>query len=325
VDYVHGGGVLLSMRRPTGTSFYLHDGRASTRMLADMSGAITDRYDYDPFGNVRARHGATPNEFLFAGQRLDSALRLYDLRARLYDPVAGRFTTRDPFAGSVFDPGSLHPYTYAHNDPVNRSDPSGQFTLAETMAVSAGVGVLAGLSYAAESYYYYRSADVAFEAGVDAAFSYASLVLDMVGGPALARAVGKQIISGVSAVMAGKTILTHSADDVGKSVATRLTDVFENALCRTNNIRRCGKIVVQSVEEAAEEIAKREAERIAAVEAALAEVRVGAEEAARRAAERAIKNSTVTLGELASVTVEGIKGGFRTVVKWFERRVRPPM
>jgi hypothetical protein len=101
--------------------------------------------------------------------------------------------------------------------------------------------------------------------------------------------------------------------------------VFENALCRTNKLRRCGKIVVESLEEAAEKLAKAEAERIAARDIALEEVKVGAEEVARRAAERGIKNSTVTLEELLGVTVAGIKGGFKTVVKWFERRVRPPL
>jgi RHS repeat-associated protein len=325
VDYVHGGEVLLSMRRPTGTSFYLKDGHRSTRMLADAAGAVTDRYDYDPFGSLRAREGTTPNEFLFDGQRLDSALRLYDLRARLYDPVAGRFTTRDPFDGIVFDPGSLHPYTYAHNDPVNNSDPSGRFTLGETMVVSAGIGVMAGLAYAAESYYYYRSAELAFEVGVDAAFSYASLVMDAMGVGALARQVGKQIISGVSAAMAGRTLVTQSADDVGRSVQSRLNDVFENVLCRTNNFMRCRSLTVVSYEEAAAQHALREAARIAERDVALAEVRVGAEEVARRAAERSIRWSTVTLGELLNVTVEGVKGGFRTVLKWFEKRPRSPL
>ncbi len=41
----------------------------------------------------------------------------------------GRFLTRDSFAGNVFDPPSLHRYTYVRNDVANRTDPSGNFDL----------------------------------------------------------------------------------------------------------------------------------------------------------------------------------------------------
>ena len=46
------------------------------------------------------------------------------LGARLYDPVIGRFLSRDP----VLNPRSAaaaNPYAFAANDPVNSSDPSG--------------------------------------------------------------------------------------------------------------------------------------------------------------------------------------------------------
>jgi RHS repeat-associated protein len=327
-DYVRGGQTLLSMHRPTGTSFYLHDGHASTRMLADPAGVITDRYDYDSFGNVVARQGTTPNEFLFAGQRLDSQLGFYDLRARLYDPLAGRFTSRDPFAGNVFDPGSLHPYTYAHNDPVNRSDPSGQFTLLETMTVSASVGILAGYAYAAQNYYYYRSAELAFEVGVDAAFSYGSLAMDAVGAGALIRTVGKEIVLAVAKVMAGKTVVNQTGRNAGKSIAQRLTDQLENVLCRTNNIKKCGLEVV-SVAEAEGKIAKSIAEESAQLE--LQEARALAREAAEQAATKKFlqqqgvkgaENVTATISEVRDVSVAATGGAVRTVVAWWMKKVK---
>ncbi|MGP3948759.1 DUF6531 domain-containing protein [Streptomyces sp. 7N604] len=50
---------------------------------------------------------------------------LLNLRARHYDATLGRFTTRDPM--TALGKGTLanHPYAYAHNDPLNRSDPQG--------------------------------------------------------------------------------------------------------------------------------------------------------------------------------------------------------
>ncbi len=45
------------------------------------------------------------------------------------DPALGRFISLDSFPGSVYLPASLHKYNYAHNNPVNMMDPTGQYTL----------------------------------------------------------------------------------------------------------------------------------------------------------------------------------------------------
>ena len=46
---------------------------------------------------------------------------------RKYESMAGRWTTPDPYTGSmsIGDPQSLNRYSYVGNDPVNRVDPSG--------------------------------------------------------------------------------------------------------------------------------------------------------------------------------------------------------
>jgi RHS repeat-associated protein len=124
-DYVYAL-ELISVHRGSDVAFYLHDGQKSTRALADASGALTDTYDYDAFGGLLRRTGTTPNTYLYNGQQRDANTGFYYLRARYYAPAIGRFLTTDPFEGWRFDPASLHRYTYAHNAPVNRSDPSGE-------------------------------------------------------------------------------------------------------------------------------------------------------------------------------------------------------
>jgi RHS repeat-associated protein len=86
---------------------------------------VTDTYTYDAFGKLIARTGATPNAYLYAGERFDADLGLYHLRARHYDVDRGRFTSMDPFAGYIDEPASLHKYLYVHADPVNLIDPEG--------------------------------------------------------------------------------------------------------------------------------------------------------------------------------------------------------
>jgi RHS repeat-associated protein len=137
-DYVYGGPTPLSQERGGATSFYLRDGYGSTRALASSNGAPTDGFDYDAFGNLVRRSGPTENAYLYNGQQFDPSLGFYYLRARYYDASTGRFTAVDPFPGVPLDPMTLHPYAYAHNDPVNFSDPTGQFSLLE-FSVTYGI------------------------------------------------------------------------------------------------------------------------------------------------------------------------------------------
>jgi RHS repeat-associated protein len=112
-------------------SFYQYDGRGTVRMLTNSAGAVTDTYEYDSFGNLISKSGTTPNVYLYRGERYDADLGLYYLRARWYNPATGRFMTRDPYQGSVYDPASLHRYNYARANPANFIDPSGRLSAGE--------------------------------------------------------------------------------------------------------------------------------------------------------------------------------------------------
>ena len=113
------------------TSFYGVDGSGSVRQLTNSAGAVTDTYEYDAFGNLIASTGSTPNAYLYRGERYEAHLGLYYLRARWYNPVTGRFMTRDPYSGSIYDPASLHRYNYGRANPVNFIDPSGRASMAD--------------------------------------------------------------------------------------------------------------------------------------------------------------------------------------------------
>jgi RHS repeat-associated protein len=88
--------------------------------------AVTDTYDYDAFGNKINSTGTTPNNYLYRGEQWDSDLGLYYLRARYYNPLTGRFMSRDPNEGTPVIPATLHKYLYTGGDPVNRIDPRGR-------------------------------------------------------------------------------------------------------------------------------------------------------------------------------------------------------
>jgi RHS repeat-associated protein len=106
-------------------SFYNYDGTDSVRQLTNVSGTVTDTYEYDAFGNEISSTGTTPNNYLYRGEQWDPDLGLYYLRARYYDPMTDRFLSRDPGVGDVTTPATLHKYLYADGDPVNGADPTG--------------------------------------------------------------------------------------------------------------------------------------------------------------------------------------------------------
>jgi RHS repeat-associated protein len=62
---------------------------------------------------------------LYSGEQFDSKIGQQYLRQRYYDPATGRFNRLDPFFGNLDAPQSLHKYTYAHNNPIIFSDPTG--------------------------------------------------------------------------------------------------------------------------------------------------------------------------------------------------------
>ncbi len=131
VKYVYGDD-LISQEREGAVSYYHYDGTGSTRALTDTDENITDTYDYDAFGNIISKTGTTINEFLFTGEQYDFNTGFYNLRARWYNPYIGRFLSADKYSGTMYDPRTLHKYTYCGNDPVNNIDPSGYaFTLIE--------------------------------------------------------------------------------------------------------------------------------------------------------------------------------------------------
>jgi RHS repeat-associated protein len=107
-----------------GTTYrLLTDQVGSVRLVVNVStGVVAERLDYDEFGNALSDSAPGFQPFGFAGglRGLDTGLTRFG--ARDYDPVAGRWTARDPL---LFEGRQLNLYSYVGEDPVNRLDPTG--------------------------------------------------------------------------------------------------------------------------------------------------------------------------------------------------------
>ncbi|MCR5529477.1 MAG: hypothetical protein K6F49_09695, partial [Saccharofermentans sp.] len=124
VIYYTRGFELIARRDGSDASYYIYDGGMSVRALSDETGAITDTYVFDAFGNETGRTGDSENNYGFQGEQKDET-GLYYLRARYMDPSTGSFTSMDTYQGTLDDPMSLHKYMFANSNPVKYCDPSG--------------------------------------------------------------------------------------------------------------------------------------------------------------------------------------------------------
>jgi RHS repeat-associated protein len=107
-----------------GSAYYLtYDQVGSLRVVADASGNVVKRVDYDSFGNIiEDTDSIFEVPFGFAGGLHDRDTGLVRFGYRDYDPNVGRWTAKDPifFAG-----GDTDLYGYCLSDPINIVDPTG--------------------------------------------------------------------------------------------------------------------------------------------------------------------------------------------------------
>jgi RHS repeat-associated protein len=111
----------LSALRSGATAFYNADGLGSISSLGNLTGAISNSYTYDAFGDATALSGSFVNPYRYTGRDYDLETGLQYSRARYYDPSIGRFINEDPLRYG----GGFNFYVYVWNDPIDLNDPFG--------------------------------------------------------------------------------------------------------------------------------------------------------------------------------------------------------
>jgi RHS repeat-associated protein len=111
------------------TQFFHKNHLGSSMVITDQIGDPTERMEYFPFGTYREAIDYKPTfpdvYYTFTGQEEDDELGFYNYKARLYDPVLGRFITPDSIVPDYSNPQSLNRYSYALNNPLRYTDPTG--------------------------------------------------------------------------------------------------------------------------------------------------------------------------------------------------------
>jgi RHS repeat-associated protein len=144
-------GVTKNVAQSAQSYFYIKDGQGTVVDVVDGAGSIVQHHVYSAFGelvNILDQNGAVVTAapilapfFTYTGREYDQESSLYHYRARTYDASLGRFLQVDPDPGLRADPRSfLSQYIYTKNDPINRVDPSGEFSI--NLKKTFGLGLI---------------------------------------------------------------------------------------------------------------------------------------------------------------------------------------
>ncbi len=98
--------------------------------LLERTCSKVDRYHLPPFA-INPFEDSILEQISF-GRRLYSANLSGQVRHPLRQSEVGRWTQQDPVAGSLADAQGLNHYLFVEDNPVNKTDPSGEQVLSSS-------------------------------------------------------------------------------------------------------------------------------------------------------------------------------------------------
>ncbi|MGH8275017.1 MAG: RHS repeat-associated core domain-containing protein, partial [Gammaproteobacteria bacterium] len=145
IGVIDTGGATVQLLYP------VSDHLGSVMAMSNGSGELAQEMSYAPFGQRRTAGWAsamgitqaltintTETDKGYTGQESLDSVSLVDYNARLYDPALGRFLSVDPLIAHPGSTQSINPYSYVENNPLNKTDPTGQASAGGQVCTGSG-------------------------------------------------------------------------------------------------------------------------------------------------------------------------------------------
>ena len=209
----------------TAKVYYIHDDAlGGANVLSNASGTVADVIEYYPFGGIRLNQQVTSfgEQRRFTGHEFDPGTGLNYMDARYEGPSLGRFLSEDAAINNLGTPGSggdgdpnvasaagfldqansnnsklvalltdpqqLNYYSYARNNPLRYTDPTGNLTQQQQTAVNSVISAFSRGSLSTSQIMALSQLSTAFGGGQVGSF--------MQNHPIASAAIGASIVSG---------------------------------------------------------------------------------------------------------------------------------
>ena len=130
--------------------------------IRNVNNTVVANYEYDAWGRVVSvkyangndinvsNHIGVINPIRYRGYYYDSETGFYYLKSRYYDPAICRFISADDpsYLGAGETTQGLNLFAYCLNDPVNRIDADGNWSMPNWAKIAVGAVAIAGLAVA---------------------------------------------------------------------------------------------------------------------------------------------------------------------------------
>jgi RHS repeat-associated protein len=148
-----------------GTYYATSDHLGSADLVMDNAANVLVRESFTPFGARRGNNWQSIPSTAdytqiqsttrqgFTGHEMLDAVGLIHMNGRVYDPTLGRFLSSDTVIQSLGATQSINPYSYAWNDPLRYTDPSGNSLLGDIIGLVVGIIVAVWLPELAPAYF----------------------------------------------------------------------------------------------------------------------------------------------------------------------------
>ena len=129
--------------------YYVTNLQGDVVNILNASGSTVASYSYNAWGKVLTATGtmAAVNPLRYRGYYYDTDTGLYYLQSRYYDPEICRFINADALVNQSSVLG-YNLFAYCCNNPVNRFDIDGNWSIPNWLKVSVGAVAIAGLAVA---------------------------------------------------------------------------------------------------------------------------------------------------------------------------------